>query len=367
MSSMSRASVLLCMMPLVASCTATTHADDYETVEPPPDERLCAQCASRPDLSHPPCPPESLVPQGDQVVLFAMQALDLGARSSGWTAGYRVGLDQDCSDRPEKRPVQCEPRNLMTQFDRLSNGIDNALATQVFFPIIQSEGLNPQTLINQSLEIGYGGVLLVIDGWNGLPDDDQVGVRMLPMRSTVGMRPPTWDGADRWVAFSDRFDPDLPGKRVPDTDNKTPDAYVTDGTLVWDARAVPAFLLPFGAGGALVDVRLSNVVLTGELKSDQQPRRLVNAVLAGVWSAFLASRNAVRLAEIMGQCDVDEVKRLTPEIEDLIAEAPDMLLPTSQGAATCDAISVGFLGSWVEIDEVAELEPVSAIPQSCFQ
>lgn len=345
-----------------------THSGEYETYQPEVEVRLCDECSARPDLLHPPCPPESPTQGGNQVVAFAMQAIDLGIRASGWSAGYVVGLDQDCSDRPFGDPVQCQPRSSDSVFARLSNGVDNALATQVLYPLLQKEQVNPQALVNQSLELGLGGVLVFVEGWNGQPDDDQVGVRMLPAMGVWkdgAFATPAWDGSDRWVAFADRFDPAFPDGQVPETDNKTSSAYVTGGTLVWDARSVPAFLLPFGAGGAIVDVRLSNVVFVGELVSDQKPRRIVNAALAGVWSAFLASRNAGRLAEIVAQCDEAEVDRLTPDIEDLIAEAPDMLLPSSKDAAICDGISVGFLGSWVEIAGVAAIEPVSELPKSC--
>lgn len=365
---MSRVPVFFCLLLLVPSCTAMTHSSEYETFAPPGEERLCALCASRPDLLHPPCPPEPPIAPGDLSVAFAMRSIDLGIRASGWSAGYVVGLDQDCSSRPLGKPVQCAPRSEDIVFERLANGVDNALATQVLYPLLQSEQVNPQELINQTFESAFGGILIVIDGWNGERNDDQVGVRMLPAQTTMEggkPTPPAWDGSDSWVAYADRFDPAFPGRRIPDTDNKTAQGYVTDGTLVWDARSLSAFLMPFGAGRARVDIRLSNVVLVADMVMDGQPRRLDNAVLAGVWSAFLASRNAGQLAEIVAKCDPDEVKRLTPEIEDLMAKAPDMLLPMSQGADACDAISVGFLGSWVEIAEVAGLEPVSKLPRSC--
>jgi len=341
-----------------------THSGDYETVDAPVDERLCEECASRPDLRHPPCPPEGTTAPGDEVIAFAMRAIDIGTRATTWSSSFVVGLDQDCSDRPGGDPVQCTPRNPLTVFERLSNGVDNALATQVFYPILQAEQVSTQNLVNDSLEAGIGGVLLIVDGWNGTPNDDQVGVRLLPAMKTVdGV--PEWDGTDRWIAYADRYDPAFPGQHVPDTDNRTADGYVTEGVLVWDARSLSAFLLPFGAGGALVDVRLSHVVVMGDLSLHQRPRRLDDAALSGVWSAFLASRNAVHLAEIIGRCDSAEVQRLTPKIEDLVRESPDMLLPTSSDAEVCDAISVGFLGSWFEIAEVAEILPVSDIPQSC--
>jgi hypothetical protein len=352
------------MAPWWSSCTATTHADDYEVLMPPEDERLCARCPGRPDLRLVPCPPDSAEDSPHGVIVFAMRTLDLGTNASTWGAGYNVGLDQDCSSRPEGKPIECAARNPLSVFERLAGGVDNALATQVFYPLIQVEETNPQTLINDSLEHGVGGVLLIVDGWNGLPDDAQVTVRLLPALTTVG-KPPAWDGTDRWIAYADRYDPALPGMKVPDTDNKTSTAYVTGGTLVWDARSLSTFRLPFGAGGAIVDVGLAQVVVTGRFVDNATPRVLTDSALAGVWSAFLASRRGVHLAEMIAQCDACETARITPIIEDLIAEAPDMLLPASEGATSCDAISVGFLGHYVETAGVAEIRATSTLPKSC--
>lgn len=360
---MTRATILLTCASFACACTTITHADDYEVQESVQDDRLCAMCPGRSDLLHPPCPSEKASAEGDQVLYFALRALDLGTRASGWTAGYNVGLDQDCSDRPSGNPVQCAQRNPLTGFERLANGVDNALATQVLYPLIQAVEVNPQTLINEALDRATGGVLLIIDGWNGTSDDDHVGVRMLPALAAAGV--PAWDGTDRWIAFADRYDPAFPGQKVPHSDNETRDGYIAGGKLVWDARSLATFLMPFGSADAIVDVRLSNVVFVGDLLLDSTPRQLVNAAMAGVWSAFLASRNAVHLAEIVARCDSCIVNSVTPMIEDLVADAPDMLLPTSAGASTCDGISVGFLGSYIEVAGVVDIVPISAIPRSC--
>jgi hypothetical protein len=352
------------LAPWWSSCTATTHADDYEVLVPPKDERLCARCPGRPDLRHVPCPPDSADDSPHEVVVFAMRTLELGTNASTWSTGYNVGLDQDCSSRPGGKPIQCAPRNPLSVFERLAGGVDNALATQVFYPLIQLEGTNPQSLINDSLEHGIGGVLLIVDSWNGLSDDEQVTVRLVPALTTVG-GPPAWDGTDRWIAYADRYDPALPGMKVPDTDIKTSTAYVTGGALVWDARSLLTFRLPFGAGGAVVDMGLADVVVTGRIMDAAAPRLLTDSVLSGVWSSFLASRLGVQLAEMITQCDLCETKRVTPVIENLIYEAPDMLLPSSKGAAACDAISVGFLGSYVETAGVEKLQATSTLPKSC--
>ena len=101
------ASVLLPSVALWAACTSLTHADEYAAAPQPSDNPLCTLCASRPDLRHPPCGPTAPEPAGDVTVVFAMRALDLGIRASGWQSGYLVGFDQDCSDRPDGVPTSC--------------------------------------------------------------------------------------------------------------------------------------------------------------------------------------------------------------------------------------------------------------------
>lgn len=357
---------------VLAACASITHADEFSLAEQKPDVRLCAACPARPDLRHPPCGPAAASPGEDRVVVFAMRALDLGVRASGWHSDYNVGLDQDCSDRPDGLPASCAPRSTKG-WTALGDGVDNALASQVFYPLVEhllaiDQRFDVQAQINKSLESGVGNALLVVDGWNGLADDQHVGVRLVSAKGVVnddGRTQPSWSGDDEWEVYADRWDAEFPGQGVPDAPAKSKNGYVTGGVLVWDARDIQPFQARFTVGQATVEIDLANVVVFGEIASFDQPRKLINAALGGVWSAFLASRKAEALAQIATQCDPCAAKAVAPTVEQLLQVAPDMLLPTSNAPGACDAISVGFLGSYVEARAITRLTPSSAMPASC--
>lgn len=352
---------------LLPACTSYTHADEFEVAEATSEPPLCQLCPAHPELRHPPCAPQSASDSGDLVVVFALRALDLGIRASGWTSGYIVGLDQDCSDRPGGIPTSCVPRT-QTGWASLSGGVDNALATQVLFPLLEDANIDLQVEVNQALDKGQGSILLVVDSWNGQLDDPQVGVRLVPGIKVVnsdGRTQPSWNGDDEWAVFADRWDPDFPGRYVPDSVTKSRDAYVKAGTLVWDARSVHPFGVMFAVGGANVELDLENVVMFGGITTYDRPRQLINAVLGGIWSSFLAYRKAEALAQIAEQCDACAVKDMAPNVERLLQSAPDMLLPTSSAPGVCDAISVGFLGSYLEIGHITSLVPLADMPVSC--
>jgi hypothetical protein len=351
----------------LASCASFTHADEFDVAASPPDTRLCIACPSRPDLRHPPCYAGANTAEGDQVVVFALRALDLGTRASGWRADYRVGFDQDCSDRPDGLPASCTPR-IDTGWTSLAGGVDNALATQVLYPLIEASGVDFQAALNESLEAGRGTMVLVIDGWNGTIDDEHVGVRLLFATRVVnddGRTAPSWEGDDEWEVVAERWDPAFPGRNVPATETHSDDAYVTGGILVWDARSIRPFQTTMPLGAARLDLALSNVAVYGQISTAGRPRKLINAALGGVWDSFLASRNASAIAQMAAGCDPCLARQLGPTIEGLLRTAPDMLLPTSPSPGVCDAISIGLLGSWVEVRRIAAIVPSSSLPSPC--
>jgi len=351
----------------LASCACLTHADEFDVADAPPDDRLCIVCRSRPDLRHPPCYAGANAAEGDQVVVFALRAIDLGTRASGWQADYRVGFDQDCSDRPDGLPVSCAPR-IDTGWTSLANGVDNALATQVLFPLTEASGVDFQAALNESLDAGRGTMVLVVDGWNGTLDDEHVGVRLLVGTRLVnddGRTRPSWQGDDEWEVVAERWDSAFPARNVPATETHSDDAYVTGGVLVWDARSVRPFQTTMTLGAARLDWTLSNVAFYGQISLTGQPRKLINATLGGVWDSFLASRSASAIAQMVAGCDMCLARLITPTVEGLLQTAPDMLLPTSPGPGVCDAISLGLLGSWVEVRRIAAIVSSSSLPPSC--
>ncbi len=346
-----------------------THAGDFSVSAKSEPVRLCDACAMRPDLRHPPCPPAMANEGANGIYMFALRSVDIGSEASTWGVDYPIGIDQDCSDRPEGNPVECISPSQTGQWGRLSGGVDNALATQVFYPVQQLTNINPRDRITASLEAGLGVHIVLLDGWNGTPNDPRVGVRMLMtsrLANADGRRQPTWQGDDEWIVYADGWDNDFPAMRIPDTTAKSPDGYVRDGILVWDARALAAFRITFIAiGGGVFEMPLANASLFGRLAMADRPRLLTNGVISGLWNAHFASRSARAITQLGMQCDPCGTVNATPIVEKLIAEASDMLLPSSQGATYCDAISVGLLGNYVEIKAITGIVPAASIPISC--
>ena len=83
-----------------------------------------------------------------------------------------------------------------------------------------------------------GVLLLVVDHWNGAPDDDQVGVRILTAAGLADDAGPSWTVNDTWHAYGDGQDPSITSAFVPATSFQSTTAYVAGGRLVCDARAL---------------------------------------------------------------------------------------------------------------------------------
>jgi hypothetical protein len=125
----------------------------------------------------------------------------------------------------------------MPPWSPLPHGIDNSLGQRFIGPLVAfAKGVgmpvDVDALISQSLERGEFGALVVIDGWNGAPDDEQVLATFAGSRGLHKERPtdpspvPRWNGEDVW-------EPRSPTDHYPHMSG-----YVSGGTLVVDARSL---------------------------------------------------------------------------------------------------------------------------------
>jgi hypothetical protein len=269
-----------CALALVA-CTAITHATAYKTA---PDLRACAACPSHPELAHVPCPPASSPAAPGESLLFALRSVDLGADTSD--PSYAVGLDQDCSDGP---PGECVGTGVLGLGDHvrsvhLPRGIDNSLGANTFGILRETPEVPPAVRdlagsLDAQLAGGRWGMILTVEQWNGLPDDDDVRLRVQAARGiqqasrecgSPGAATPRWDGTDVWEVY--RESGFFGGT-----------AYVTSGQLVWDARDVPVDVhLENGAG--ILNMRLLNTMLVGAIATNA----VEHLVLSGRWSGASA-------------------------------------------------------------------------------
>jgi hypothetical protein len=327
-------------------CTALTHAGEFAVG---PATLECYFCPSRPELRHVPCPPASAPAGQEATYAFALRAIDLGADPATWKAGYHVGRDLDCSDRPNQIPDTCSAINITSggPWVALPDGIDNAVATQYVAPLART-GFDVESALNAGLTTGEWGLLLRVDKWNGLPDDDEVEAELVfTSVSAEAGAPPKFDSTDHWSVCGGS------DGGVSGTSATGGVAYVVGGQLVWDFQSAQHIYL--WNAGAQLDVTLLRGVLMGQIS----PAGLRDVSLSGVWPST-ASNVA---PEFLAGCD--RARTMARECGSLLFLAADVHLPTDPSQdKRCTGISIGIGMSFVptSFDLVTMPEP----PTGCF-
>jgi hypothetical protein len=217
------------------ACEQIAHAPDFRV-----DNGICNACPpSSADLRHPPCV-SSGAPGVGSIRVYAWRALHAGADPSTYQdLAYDVGLDLDCSARTGDathtpgEPVWCTAlapfRGAIASpsaWTPLAHGIDNALGQRMIEPLAHFAGIDFDSVLSAGLENGSYTELVVVDGWDGTPNDNQVQTTFIGSPGTVGGQVPVWDGNDYWIPNSNYNDyPHFP-------------SYVSAGVLVADTRGV---------------------------------------------------------------------------------------------------------------------------------
>jgi hypothetical protein len=250
----------------VAACQIVTHAHDYGI----PDYGICSTCGYRTDdLRRPPCPPRA-APAGSDRYVYAWRRISLGGNPETLDRpGYDVGFDQDCSTRaPSGLPAMCEPvfdpdvppSQLipLPAWAPLPHGIDNSLGQRFIAPLLAfarsfGRSVDVDALLSQALEQGTFGEIVVVDGWNGTADDDDVSATFVGSSHGTQGSPPRWDGEDVWVPNSsaDSY-PHLKG-------------YVSGGMLVVDSRGLGEEDSTFTIGSASAVLQSRLLVRAGAI------------------------------------------------------------------------------------------------------
>src|SRR6185437_7391727 len=188
-------------------------------------------------------------------------------------------------------------------------------------------------IVSAALVQGRYGVVIQVDGWNGLPDDDSVEVSVHTSPGLSGGAAPAWNGGDAWLVYPD-VEPD--GSRRFAVDHAP--GYVAGGVLVVDDRAAGASLFRFGPGAAGFDLLVSGLFFTGFIT----PTSLDHLTLSGTLEPSTLHASALALASSVAPCD-EHVPSFLATLAPLVTLAPDM--PSNPSAAPtdpCDAISFGW-------------------------
>jgi hypothetical protein len=332
-------------------------ASDAEADAPERDPRLCAQCLEHPELVHPPCASQGAADDaGDPSYLFAVRSIDFGGQRGTWShANYAAGLDQDCSSRADGgAPASCRPRTPPAEWVALPHGIDNALGTEVIAPLAEGAlgkdggGVDVEGDVNAWIAAGRGGVLVLVDGWNGAADDDTVGVRLAPAAHPAAGGAPTFAPNERWTAY-DESAPTV-----------TTAAYVSGSILVADFRSSAVRFRVGSVAGAFVELPLDGFVLVGKLTATGA------AFSIGAYLGSLGQRLNVYapFAQLAVGCDPAQQVGARAVVTQLLDTSYDLAVAPARDGGECNATSVGFLLDAVRAGSVVD-PPEPLFPKSC--
>ena len=325
------------------------------------------------ELSHPPPRPDvddDPTDVGRRV--WALKDVVLNQDGDRWrTIGY--DLDGLCS-RPPSPAVECVPpaRGADPETDG-EGGIDNAFGHWLY-PLVQVTLPTLEADARAAEELGVGAIVVVLDGWNGEPNDSRVQATLLigmtgtpgpsdgarPDVVEAGARitlpdgsaapPPAWDGDDWFWVRSDGYSATDPTQPVLFDDN----AYVSDGLLV---AVLPARVdILFQSTDQAVLVRLTESIAVARM-IDGGAR--VEAMVAGRWPVV----DILETAERVGLCEGTGQYRL---IEDQLGRIADLraIAGTGGDGVPCNALSLGasFTGYAAHL---AGALAAPAVPNAC--
>ena len=331
--------------------------------------------------------PAQPLPQSANVqdaAVFALSAVEFGGGRAGGASEVGYDLDNICScfqDDAGNPPVaeSCTPRARTTQHCDGVGGRDNALAETV--NQIPTGPVGFGTYITRILREGRGGLLMVLDGYNGEPNDDKVSLGFLPSHGKYRVV----DGGPDADAQPEYVDADTTNRWsiAPDSyllrnNSGTPArlarGWVRDGTLV--------VLLP-STGLPLVGLQLSmeDAYLVAPLNLDDKTKPLIDrGTIVGRWGLknliesagrFTVSLTAQGPAQLCTQGSFFD-----PTFKNAICQTADInLFADADGKGKpCDAVSIaiGFrtenaeVGDFVDVPTVAEC-PDGSVELTCPQ
>jgi len=349
LASPARLTLALALLGLAAGCELVTHSDDFTVMQRAPYQGACNACpTSALDLRHAPCPTDSAAADLDQTFTYAARRFYFG-HPDDWStpesaAAFKLGLDQDCSDRPTGKPVLCQPLTpdggLLEPWSALPHGIDNALIQRVLGPLYQYADLQGMPFdldssVSQTHEKGRYGLMMQVEGWNGTPDDPSVKLSIFASPGiTADNGPPRWDGTDVW-------------SRYDDVDALTShyftisrvSGYVARGVLVVDDRQKGDIVFRFPTARGTFSFLINNVVFLGGITRTKLGYMTMSAQ-ASLASLYSTSDEA---AHVLSGCNPGIEDKLKKALPQLLLGAADMPSDPQNGVdAPCGAISMGL-------------------------
>lgn len=323
----------------------------------PLDPRACAECLEHPELAHPPCAAATTPDAGTGTThVFAVRSIDFGGMRASWASQrYAAGLDQDCSERPDGgTPTSCRPASDPREWVALPRGIDNAFGAEVIAPLAEGAlatdggGIDIGLKVTEWIAQGRGGMLVVVDDWNGASDDDAVRVRLLRAAHPADGGAPSFAPDESWTAYA----------TAPSVASS---AYVSGSTLVADFRSVGEVPFPVGnVEGALLELHLYGFVVSGRITDSTAQL----SVAANIGSSGQRARANLQLLQLAVGCDPTLVDAGLATVTQLLESSYDLAVAPVKRGGACNATSVGLVLDAVRAAGIANSQE-QQLPTSC--
>ena len=266
-------------------------------------------------------------------------SVQLGARRADWPSGtYGAGLNQDCADRLDG--AACTPAAIpIYPFPTLANGIENAFATQLLAPMRDElDAGDVEDRVKLWMSAGLGGLFIVVDGWNGLAEDDRVQVQI------------------------DNVRPGASGTSIDPSNPVSENAYVAGGQLIatFGSRLEQQIVLG-NQSKALVTVRVKGAMVVGTLSSASIERFIIAGYIGSGGQA--GPDFDQNLAELVLSCGDPGLLSAANRAAVLRLAASDLRDPL--GGSTCSRMSFGLAARAVIRATPPPLETPASARVSC--
>ncbi len=324
-------------------------ASDAPALDGGTDAPTSGQCS---ELGVPPPPADAAVGTAP-TILGALRVLDFGLEVDG--ARPQVpGFNLDLTCSTDIASSSCTTKLLPTTFethakDKNASGLDNAGFSLIEYIARFSDVLSPKG-INDGIKAGKYGAVIRVEGWNGLPDDDDIRVEIFPAigfdENGNGGATPELDEDDLWL-LDGRF---KVGGVLEASTIKSDRAWVAGGRAVARFKQVTLPLLLADDPKPFDDHMTDAVVAVTIGTAASGKRELRDGVIGGRWktSDFLAQVRTIFLANSSGLVnttlcdDVPGAKLIYGSVKDTICDGRDIRSDSEDGKGLpCDAISAG--------------------------
>lgn len=290
-------------------------------------------------------------------LVFAMRTLDFGEyqKPEESTLGFDLDGACTCLETQTETCTTLKPRAALCDGP---GGRDNSFP-RLYKDLLTFGFADSSTVITQDLDAGRYSVLLRLQNYNGLPDDNDV---KLSFYVGGDSESPQWAGNDKWTVLSTSVnDGDVDKPRVVDST-----AYVTGGMLV---ASIPTFdenddrvVIQLNDKFA---VALTGAVMVAKLETFLGRWRITDGTLSGRWrdKDFFEYFSTFRAAlEQPTQC-TDSI--FYPQLKKTFCNYADVSSSIGDVTGACSAMSIAtrFTAQVAELGAIQVVVPTP--PSTC--